>query len=316
MTIPTQDLTGLDLLLRNSRSKGNNNGNDTSGSMFMFPSSTSRHRQQRQLQQVVRTSGRVLGDDHAPFSAAAAAAAASSAFTSAESFPAIPAAEVGLSFSSGAVADAPARPQDHPAMEPALSRLLVPPFDNEALRGDFIASLEQHLAEYQDGGRREGVEAVKSDNGSGRRGSGGGGRVVNSTGRARRGRDGGAVEACYDGGGGSTAAARRGKGKDDGSASLDKTTVRGMPGSLGLASAGSSRAVDVSKQAQAQGSTAILSGGPTVAVSGNKVPDRRGEQEKKVGLEERGKVDDSEGGTSKSTNWAQEYHDYLCSKES
>ena len=261
MTIPTQDLTGLDLLMRNSRF--GDNGNDTSGSMFTFPSSSSRHRQHHQLQEVVRTSRRALGDgDDAPLSpavAAAVAAAASSAFTSAESFPVIPAAEDGPSSNVGVDAVAPARPQDHPGTKPALSRLLVPPFDNEALRGDFIASLEQHLAAYEDGGGRDDGGGVRLRDGSGRTGDDGG----------------------NDGG-----------------------------------SAGSSRAVAVglSRQASEADSTARTSGGPAVAVSGGKVPGRKGEQEKTSVFAERTGVDEPEGG-GKSSNWAQEYHDYLCSKE-
>ncbi|CAN0515510.1 unnamed protein product, partial [Ectocarpus sp. 8 AP-2014] len=47
----------------------------------------------------------------------------------------------------------PARPGDHQGTEPILSKLLAPPFNNAALRGEFIASLEQHLAQYEDGTR-------------------------------------------------------------------------------------------------------------------------------------------------------------------
>lgn len=292
VTIPAQDeddLTGLDLLLRNSRfgDNDNDNGNDTSGSMFNFnfPSSSSRHKQQQQrdcqqqqqqLQQVVvRRSGKALGD--APPSAAAAAAAATvataaaafSAFTSpeSESSPAASAAAAAIRAAEDNLASAdavapPARPQDHPATDtPALSRLLVPPsFQNEALRGDFIASLEQHLAEYADGSGG----GVGSGGGSGRAGDDGdsSSSVVKGGERAGLGRDRrDAMEACGGGGGNtSAAAAAGGRGADDnGSSSLTETE--------------------------------------TTAVGGRP-------------------VDGSEGGTTKSSNWAQEYHDYLCGKKS
>ena len=333
MTIPTQDLTGLDLLLRTSRfgedDNDNDNGNDTSGSMFNFPSSSSRHRhrQQQQLQQVVVRSGRALGD--APPSAAAAAAAtaaaAFSAFTSPEPSPAmaIRAAEDGLS--SGAAA--PAVPQDHPATEPALSRLLVPPsFDNEALRGDFIASLERHLAEYEDGagGGGEEVGGVGADSGHSLAGGYRGGSVLKDGGRAKRGGERDAVGACGGGGGSTAAPACSGRANDDGIYSLARsktTAVGGTPASSGLGKDGPSRAVAVSQRVSEAESAAVMSEGPAVAASRTEVPGRKGEPATKKRsvvseLSQRREEDVPETGTTESNNWAQEYHDYLCSKES
>ncbi|CAM9981930.1 unnamed protein product, partial [Ectocarpus sp. 8 AP-2014] len=74
-------------------------------------------------------------------------AAAGSAFTSAESSP----CHSAVDLLSSAVP--PARLGDHQGTEPILSKLLAPPFNNAALREEFIASLEQHLAQYEDGTR-------------------------------------------------------------------------------------------------------------------------------------------------------------------
>lgn len=280
MTIPSQDLTSLDLLLRDSRSK--NSG--TPGSMFL--PSNSRH---QQLEYVIR-GGRTLGDARPP-----AAGAACSAFTSPESSPRRGAAE---ELSSSA-AVAPARPEDHPATEPALSCLLSPPFNNSALRTEFIASLEQHLAEYEDRGRGEEVGRAGSDNGNAHAredGDGGAGQGVD---KVKRGGDSGTAAVAARDGGDTPAVARVGEndGKRNGNSSR----------------AGSRRGVAMKNTDEGE-TAALKSEDRTIAALGNKAPDQREEQAKNAVHQYT--VDDTEPGTTTSTNWAQEYHDYLCSKDS
>ncbi len=257
-------------------------------------------------------------------------ALATSAFTSAESesFP--------VDYrprEATAAADAPARPQDHPATEPALSRLLAPPFDNEALRGDFIASMERHLAEYEDGG----IGGIGGGGGGGGRdaghdgdgagdGGGSGGRHGGAGGGERR-------SARGDSSTGSDAAAARdgcddeGEGGDgcggDGSLGTSSPATTGT----GMAVARAADAGTSQPQAKLSGAdgvpeTAALEVEVAVAGAGASAEDVPGAcltaaKEKKEAIKAAAPAtsEGGEGATSRSNNWAQEYHDYLCTKE-
>lgn len=252
---------------------------DFSESGSPFPPSRHPHH----LEQTSR-SGRTRGTK-------AVGAAAGSAFTSAESSPCRSAVDL-LSC-----AVPPPRPDDHQGTEPALSNLLAPPFNNAALRGEFIASLEQHLAQYEDGTRHTIEDAPGKAVGDGN-------VKVDDM-----------VAAC-DGDGD----------QDCGSGSRDKrdgtstsvlgtvTTVREIPASSVAAEAGSKRMVRAPPKEV--GETENVTPNATGATSGVSREDTDGvmegeERHDKTPMEETPAGKDAKT----SVDWAQEYHDYLCSKD-
>lgn len=241
-------------------------------------------------------------------------------------------------------AEAPQKPCNHPATEPALSRLLAPPFNNAELRGDFIASLERHLAEYEDRGKDE-VEAEGPDNDGGayardgrrdeevQRGGGnrsGGGN--NGDDRARH--DCSDMVAACNGGDHDGAAGNDTDGGNDGgdgagagagysSLLATATAVRELPAEPWAVESGSRRAVEpalvrpvepgLTSVGEAETPTLEFEGA-LVGVVGGEVRDQEEGGEEKAVLQET-PDDSSNGGGEQSTNWAQEYQDYLCSKD-
>lgn len=306
MTIPNQDLTGFDLLLHHARS-WNSNALDS-----RHAPSSSRH---QQLDPVVRSGRAARGG---------APAAAQSAFASAESSPIRTAEDL------SSTAEAPAKPDDHPATEPALSRLLAPPFNNAELRGDFIASLERHLAEYEDHGKAE-VEADKPDDSSTSFVKDGHGEEIHGRGNRHGDGHGGDQKARQDSGGSDYGAATNDvDGKDNGYNGVDDSfllqtmhAVKEMPVGATAGEPGSRRDVETAlMRVVGPGSTSIGDAEtPNVEVEAAPVGGFGGEMR---GREEDGKEkaalqetpdDSSKGAGGGSSTWAQEYHDYLCSKD-
>lgn len=325
VTIPSQDLTGLDLLLHHTRSR-----NTTQGSRHA--SSSSRHNLHHQLHSAVR-GGKADGG-------AAPDAAAHSAFASAESFPKHTAEDL------SSAAEAPPNPDHHPATQPALSRLLAPPFNNAELRGDFIASLERHLAEYGDGGNKPEVDTddVPGDN---REASCAEDAYVEEPQRGGRnsrdgdgnGEDEKARHDCGGGGGG-------GGGDDCGGAPNDDARGKGngdgiVDSSSLLSTAHAVREMQVGERAgksvpRRALETAVVgtfeprytSVGeeetPNAEVEddsacgvGGKVQDQDEDGKEQAGVLQEATDDNtsSKAGKGGSSTWAQEYHDYLCSKD-
>ena len=308
VTIPSQDLSGQDILLPHflfgGKDGGGGGGCGGGGPDSKLPSSVRRRRRpsrSQHLESLIRNgSGRAL---------------ATSAFTSAE-LESFPAEDRPLVTGAAAAADAPARPQDHPAIEPALSRLLAPPFSNAALRGDFIVSLERHLAEYEDGGvgddeTSRGGEPDGTVGGHvGKAGGGGGG------GRSGR-RDGGGVVAARDvdeslGFGGDRGQGGSGRAGDsplpDATATAEipvagARVAETEPSQREIKSSGTGEAAESVKAALVSAfAEDVLEAGSMAAKENNTVAFPAAPES-------------SEEGTIGSSNWAQEYHDYLCSKE-
>lgn len=219
-------------------------------------------------------------------------AAAGSAFTSAESSPYRSAVDLSSS------AAPPPRPCDHQGTQPALSKLLVPPFNNAALRGEFVASLEQHLAQYEDGSRD-----IVEDDAPGKAGGDGNVKVNDMVAAC----DGDGDQDCRNGS----------RDRSDGTSNSvlgTVTTVREIPASCVAAEARSKRTVLAPPKEVGEAANATPNA--TDATSGVSREETDGLMEgegydDKTPIEETAARMDAET----SINWAQEYHDYLCSKD-
>lgn len=219
-------------------------------------------------------------------------AAAGSAFTSAESFP----CRSAVDLLSSTVP--PPRPGDHQGTEPALSKLLAPPFNNAALRGEFIASLEQHLAQYEDGTR----QTVEDD--AAGKAVGDGHAKVNDMVAAC---DGDGDQQCRNG------SLHRSDGTSTSVLGMI-TTVREIPASSVTSEARSKQPVRAPPKEVEEAENATPNA--TGATSGVSREDTDGLVEGE-GHHEKTPVEETTAGMEAKTsiNWAQEYHDYLCSKD-
>ncbi|CAM9097526.1 unnamed protein product [Scytosiphon promiscuus] len=279
LTIPAQDLAALSPWFQHARS-----GNSAPASL-RTPSSSRR----RQLGTAARYGGRARGS--------AIAAAGPSAFTSAGPSPSRPGEDPP---STTAVRPPPMPPRDNTGVQPALSLPPAPSFSSAALREDVVSSLERHLAEYRAHAKGGGtvLHPCEEVGGSG-------------------GNDGGAVTAGDVGDKRSRRGCRNGDDHEDTSHSARPEIV-----------VVSSTAVEVPESSEvaqnAAGPSPSRSEEPKGAVVEKEtaagIPSEKEngpeEKEESAHATTSGEAETSAAGVAKkTTSWAQEYHEYLCSKE-
>lgn len=200
----------------------------------------------------------------------------------------------------------------------------APPFSSAVLRNDVVASLERHLSEYRENGKG-GVKGGCPGEDNGCVGDGGGGKDCgggnSGNGGGGNGGDGIGSGSGVRGDSGETAACDlKGKKRSIGGSGCDGEDRKG-DGARPQAPAATSTAVEMpelnKKAVEARRSETEET--ETAAVEMGGVGGASGKEESGQEMEEEPDEDtapgEAETGAKKTTNWAQEYHDYLCSKD-